>query len=244
MKVIIMSLIAGLLSLAAVAQSTFEGALTVNYEVAKDGKASKSQLGLLVKASKVVIDPGKGSGAEKIIINTTSGDIHVLTDQNGRKAALKLNQKNIAELGGLSTVVNTYGVTNDEGNAKVTATSEYKEIQGYKCRLYKIESDTYTTDAWITNELGFNLGSVFEGAGALSDDAFKDGMILAGSGKNKKTGESYKMSVDVDAKDIPADEVKVSTEYMVMDISAMIQTMLQQNNPEEVKKMLMKMVQQ
>lgn len=247
MKYFILCAATVLMSLSLFAQSTFEGTMLVNYEGTNNGKTTKSKLGITVKASKVVIDPSvdpTNATAPKIIFNTTNGDIHVLADQDGRKVALKMNQQNIEALGGFSSMVNTYGLADGKTNATVTATDEYKTISGYKCRKHLVKSDDYNSEAWITNDLGFNLGSILKDAGDVKSDALKNGMILAGSGKSAKTGESYKMTVDVTKKDIPSDEVKVPTEFMVMDITAMITTMLQQNKPEEVKKMLQKMIPQ
>ena len=218
----------------------FEGNLTINYTVT--GKSSKtSKLLMTVKENKIALDPSIDPNmktAPKVILNTTTGEINILADKDGQKVAIKFNADVLQSLGGVSNLVPTYGMDANDNSAKVTATQEFKTISGYKCQKYVLESATNKSEMWVATGIGFDLSKLLAGTNEQMNGLLGSGMVLEAAGKDLKSGETYTMKVDVEKKDISAVDVRPSGDYMVMDITQMIETMLKQNNPDAVKSML------
>lgn len=242
MRTLILSLFLTACTLMSYAEDAvkFEGNLTINYTVT--GKQAKtSKLLMTVKENKIALDPSidpEMKTAPKIILNTTTGEINILSDKDGQKVAIKFNAESLKSLGGLSNLVPTYGMDANDASAKVVATDEHKTISGYKCRKYTLESDGNKSEMWVATGIGFNLSTLLAGTNEQMNGLLGSGMVLEASGKDLKSGETYTMNVTVDKKDIGAADVRPSGDYMVMDITQMIETMIKQNNPDAVKSML------
>src|SRR5690606_23769290 len=122
----------------------------------------------------------------------------------------------------------------------VKSTGKTKTISGYECTQYEIEDDENKGTAWITKDLGVTLASLFGGSktGANANPALVTGMPLEAKGTNTKTGEKYSLNVVVEKSTVTDDVFKLPGDYMVMDISQMIDAMLKQQGPDAVKDMI------
>lgn len=231
-----------LFSLMTFAGNTFEGSLILNYSQGKEGSSS-SKIKLTLKGDKVFIDPTVDPGmktAPKMILNTATGDLYALTKNGEQKVAIKMNLKSLASIGGASALLPSKTLDVSNPTLKVKSTGKTKTISGYECTQYDIEDDENKGTAWITNDLGVTLASLFGNSttGASAVPALVNGMPLEAKGTNTKTGENYNLNVEV-AKEAVDDAVfKLPGDYMVMDISQMIDAMLKQQGPDAVKDMI------
>lgn len=220
--------------------NTFEGNLLLT--TTHEGKTTPSKLKLTVKGDNVLIDAtATQKDAPLMMVNSKTGDVHILTDKDGQKVAIKLNTRVLNSVGGLGAISNTYGLDVD-GKAKgtVTETNETKTISGYKCRKYLVKDDEYESEFWITEELGLSLPSLL--GNVSPENNLPKGMILEGKGKKIKGDGTFSFKVEPTAQTVDATLFTIPKEYRVMDITFLIEQMLNSSTPEEVKKMLNQMV--
>lgn len=221
------------------AENTFEGTLMLT---ATGSSKTPQKIKLTVKGNNVLID-AKASNKEAplLILNSKTGDVHILSEKDSQKMAVRLNTKSLEPIGGISSIMNTYGLDVD-GKAKgtVTATTEVKKIAGYNCKKYLVKDDEYDSEFWITDEIGISLPALL---GNLSPQSnLPAGMILEGKGKKIQGEGSFAFKVEPTKEPVDAKLFTIPTAYKVMDITLLIEQMIKSSSPEEVKKMLDKMI--
>ena len=120
------------------------------------------------------------------LVNTQTGDSYLKSKVNGKDFAVKLTEK---ELSG------TIGLVN------INRTDDKKTVGGFNCELLKIQHrDGSTTEAWITEESGFDMS---EFAHFIKDDAASSALKKLGikacpiqsTTKDKNGVETYSFTV-------------------------------------------------
>ncbi len=221
-------------------ENTFEGTLMLTAKNSAKGVPQKIKL--TVKGNNVMIDATEGNkGAPILLLNSKTGDVHILSEKDGQKMAIRLNTRSLEPLGGISAIINPYGLDVD-GKAKgtVTATQETKKIAGYDCTKYLVKDEEYESEFWITNQLGMSLPQLL---GTVSpQNNLPAGMILEGKGKKVVGDGGFAFKVEPTKETIDAKLFSIPSEFKVMDITMLITQMIQSSSPEEVKKMLDKMI--
>lgn len=201
-----------------------------------------SKIKLTVKGDNVLIDAKASSkDAPILLMNSSTGDIHILSEKDSQKIAVRLNSSSLAPVGGIGAILNTYGLDVD-GKAKgtVTETTETKKIAGYTCKKYLVKDDEYNSEFWVTEELGMSLPALL---GTLTpQNNLPKGMILEGKGKKIKGDGTFSFKVEPTKAPVDAKLFIIPPGYKVMDITMLINQMIQSSSPEEVKKMLDRMI--
>lgn len=93
----------------------------------------------------------EGRGETRTITNFKEGKTLVLTtDKKGRKTGMEMDMKMMN--GMIRGYAEKESKKIDDGRTSVTATDEYKTIEGYKCRKYRMTNDDFDADLWITQD--------------------------------------------------------------------------------------------
>lgn len=222
-------------------ENTFEGTLHLTAKNSSN-KGAPEKIKLIVKGNNVIIDATESNKtAPLLILNSKTGDVHILSDKDDQKIAVRLNTRSLEPIGGISAIINTYGLDVD-GKAKgtVTATEETKKIAGYDCTKYLVKDNEYESEFWITNALGISLPKLLGNVSPQNN--LPAGMILEGKGKKTAGDGSFAFKVEPTKEEIDSKLFVIPTEYKVMDITMLITQMINSSSPEEVKKMLDKMI--
>ncbi|MDX2002287.1 MAG: DUF4412 domain-containing protein [Chitinophagales bacterium] len=216
----------------------FLGLVTPNAVLAFEGKMvmtvtngqKTDNINMTVKDKMLMIEAPSMKGS-RVIINTASGETNVIMDGEGQKMAIKLNINSLKKVGGLSAFM---GNTNTPGKQPtVKATTETKTINGYKCTKYLVTDDDITGEYWITKDITLNITSLF----GMDNAEFANGMVIKGSGKNNKTGETFAFDVKPTAQTIADTTFKVPAGYQQMDMTQVFEQMAQSQDPNAMKKM-------
>ncbi|CAN5217228.1 hypothetical protein BH09BAC1_BH09BAC1_11970 [soil metagenome] len=220
--------------------NTFEGNLLLTSTGGDKGAPTKIKL--TVKGVNVLIDAkGSSKDAPVLWLNTRTGDVHILSEKDSQKVAVRLNTSSLKPLGGIGAILNTYGLDVD-GKAKgtVTATEEIKKIAGYNCKKYLVKDDEYESEFWITEELGMSLPALL--GNLTPQNNLPNGMILEGKGKKIKGDGTFSFKVEPTKAPVDSKLFVIPPGFKVMDISSLIDQMIKSSSPEEVKKMLDRMI--
>ncbi len=220
-------------------ENTFEGTLMLT---ATGRSKTPQKIKLTVKGDNVLIDAkANNKGAPLLILNSRTGDVHILSEKDSQKIAVRLNTQSLKPIGGISAITNTYGLDMDgKSKGTVTATNEVKKIAGFNCKKYLVKDDEYDSEFWITNEIGISLPALLGNLTPQSN--LPAGMILEGKGKKLQGEGGFSFRVEPLKETIDSKLFTIPTTYKVMDITMLIQQMIKSSSPEEVKKMLDKMI--
>lgn len=91
------------------------------------------------------------NGMDRTIMNFKDGKmIMLMTDKKGRKTGMQMELKSVDWVTKAAVAKSEKDLAN--GDASFTATNEYKTIEGYKCRKYLHETESYTSEIWMTND--------------------------------------------------------------------------------------------
>lgn len=219
--------------------NTFEGNILIT---STNAKGAPNKVKLTVKGDKVLIDAKATSkDAPVLLLNSKTGDVHILSEKDSQKIAVRLNTRSLEPLGGIGAIINTFGLDVD-GKAKgtVTETTETKKIAGYNCKKYLVKDEEYESEFWITEELGMSLPSLL--GNVSPQNKLPEGMILEGKGKKKNGEGAFAFKVEPEKVTVDSKLFVIPTGFKVMDITILIDQMLKSSSPEEVKKMLDKMI--
>ncbi len=97
----------------------------------------------------------KGNNMDRVIMNFKEGKSTMLmTDKKGRKTGMVMDLKNFDWA--IKNAVDKNNKQLEDGDATLTATDEYKTIEGYKCRKYMYEDQNYKSDMWVSNSVGMD----------------------------------------------------------------------------------------
>jgi hypothetical protein len=145
--------------------NTFIGQMTMTIEAFKKGQLQEDESMSIQYAldewhTAMRIDMGE-EGVSRIIYELKEGTMVTLIDQAGMKQGVRMKMPDIDM---------DWEEESEEINPDVaiTKTDQYKEISGYKCRLYIVEADGQQTEMWMTDELDANfyeMMSAMAGAG-------------------------------------------------------------------------------
>ncbi len=221
-------------------ENTFEGNIVLT--TISGSKGTPNKVNLTVKGNNVLIDATASSkGAPILLVNSSTGDVHVLSEKDSQKIAVRFNTKSLQPLGGIGAIINTFGLDVD-GKAKgtVTETDETKKIAGYNCKKYLVKDGEYESEFWITQELGMSLPALL--GNVAPQNNLPQGMILEGKGKKTNGEGAFAFKVEPTKATVDSKLFAVPSTYKVMDITMLIDQMLKSGSPEEVKKMLDKMI--
>jgi len=219
---------------------TFEGVLLLTSSGGAKGAPSKVKL--TVKGDNVMIDAqASNKEAPILLLNSKTGDIHILSEKDSQQIAVRLNTQSLEPLGGIGAIINTYGLDVDgKAQGTVTATDETKKIEGYTCTKYLVKDEEYESEFWITEELGMSLPKLL---GSLTpQNQLPNGMILEGKGKKIKGDGSFSFKVVPKQEPVDAKLFVIPPGFKVMDITMLIDQMIKTSKPEEVRKMLDRMI--
>lgn len=90
-------------------------------------------------------------GNDRVIMNFKEGKSTILmTDKRGNKTGMTMDLK-MVDWAAKSAIKKDEKMLQN-GEATLVETSEYKTIEGYKCRKYLYENDKYQNEIWITND--------------------------------------------------------------------------------------------
>ena len=219
------------------AGTPFEGSMAVTFS--SGGKAQEVQkFELTTKNNQVLVD-AKMKDVPRVLLNNATGALNLIMDGQGQKMAIKLNLASINKIGGLSTLMGkSYGFS--EKSTTIKATTETKEINGVKCVKYTAKDASYSTTFWVTKDVDFDFVGILGIADKFPE--LKEMMLIKASGKNLKTGETFSIDVKPTAKKVDEGIFKVPAGYQVMDMSSVIEQMMKTQKPEEIKKMLLQMM--
>ncbi len=95
----------------------------------------------------------ENNGMDRMIMNFKEGKSTMLmTDRKGKKTGMVMELKNFDWA--IKSGVEKSNKLLEDGDATITATDEYKTIEGYKCRKYQYEDQNYKADMWVSNSIG------------------------------------------------------------------------------------------
>ncbi|MBK8145026.1 MAG: DUF4412 domain-containing protein [Bacteroidetes bacterium] len=95
----------------------------------------------------------ESNGMDRMIMNFKEGKSTLLmTDRKGRKTGMVMELKNFDWA--VKSGIEKNNKLLEDGDATLTATDEYKTIEGYKCRKYLYEDQNYKSEMWVSNNVG------------------------------------------------------------------------------------------
>jgi hypothetical protein len=227
----------------------FEGMLSIKSsykENAKDTMPSINNYKLMVKGTKAMLDQ-KGFG--KMILNSSTNEMHVVVGEGSQPAIWKVNLSTINQLGGLLMLMKAatgQDVMTITPQTKLTATTSATTISGHKSLKYTTSDETHKGSIWISEDFPANLTAIWSTlnvATALKNSGISsNAMILKAESKSIKTGELTTMTVTPKAQTVDDKIFVLPANGQVMDITPLLTQMLQSQKPEDVQKMLMQMM--
>ena len=216
--------------------NTFEGNLTLTSE--KNGSTGNKTL-LAVKNDMVAISPGSGP---QMVLNVKTGDFQTVIDQGGQKIVAKLNVEVLSSLPEMPSFLGPFSdyLGKKETESEVEVTDEIKNLSGYKCRKYIIKDDETVSTVWAAEEFPFSLSTLMDllKVSGSSNSALKASFPLQASVKNKQTNEVSGFKVEVERKPLDEKIFTMPADLLEMDMTALIQQMLQTNEPAQIKNVL------
>ncbi len=224
------------LTIATFAGNTFEGNLTLTSD--KNGTATGKTV-LAVKNNLIAIAPGSGP---QMVLNVNTGDFHTVVNQGGQKIVAKLN---IGVLNSLDTLPSFMGSFSDylgkkEGESEVKATDEVKTISGYQCRKYIVKDAQSVSTVWAAENFPFSLAPLMDllKVSGSANSALKASFPMQASVKSNGTSEVSGFKVEVEKKTLDDSLFKMPADLLEMDMTGLVQQMIQTNDPAQVKKVL------
>lgn len=219
-----------------IAAEAFEGKLILSGK-STGANGGEYALPLLIKGNKMLYQAGEKL---KILIDSESGDINLVTENQGNKMAIKLNLKYLESAGGLKAFMgssapfdmSTVERMDNEGTLKKTG--EDKNINGYACKKYLVDDEEWTGEIWFCENTPYDFSSLYN----VLDIKSVTGFPVTGSLKNKKDGSNQDFNMNFEKMELSADQFKVDSSAQIIDISMM----LQNQDPQQVEEMIKQML--
>ncbi|MEX2590576.1 MAG: hypothetical protein WD334_10270, partial [Chitinophagales bacterium] len=219
-----------------IAAETFEGKLTLSGKTT--GKnAGEYSFPLLIQGDKLLFQADEKM---KVVINSKSGDMHILTENQGNKMAIKLNLKYLESAGGLKTFMgssapfdmSTIERMDDEQTMKKT--SETKNINGQQCRKYLVDDEAWSGHIWVSENPPYD----FSGLYSVLDIKSVTGLPLSGSLKSKKDDSTQDFDMKFEKMSLNSEQFSIGSNVQIVDVSMM----LQNQDPKQVEEMIKQML--
>jgi hypothetical protein len=137
---------------------TFIGSFDMTMELTMNGQLQQNNMPATTYYSngkQTAIVMRTGNSTIHSIFYPAENEVITLMNEGGKKIAIKMGIPNIQADTDLTATA----------NAKVTETGEKKDIEGYPCRKYLIETDKGSSEVWITNKIKGNMYDVLRGKG-------------------------------------------------------------------------------
>lgn len=218
------------------AGNTFEGNLTLTSD--KNGTATGKTV-LAVKNDLVAIAPGEGP---QMVLNVNTGEFRTVVNQGGQKLVAKLNVGVLSSLNDMPSFLGSFSnyLGKKVGESEVKATEEVKTISGYKCRKYIVKDADATSTVWAAENFPFSLATLMDllkvtGSG---NTALKASFPMQASTKSAGSSDVSGFKVEVEKKTLDDNLFKMPADLLEMDMTALVQQMIQTNDPAQVKKVL------
>lgn len=224
------------LSLALTAGNTFEGNLTLT--TSKNGTAGAKTV-LAVKNDLVAIEPGSNP---QMVLNVQTGDFSTVINQGGQKIVAKFNIGVLNTLQEMPAFFGTFSdfLGNKSATSEVKATEETKTIGGYKCKKFIIKDETSVSEIWAAQDFPFSLAALMDlmQVTGSANSALKASFPLQANVKNTKTDEVTGFTVIVEKKQLDEKLFSMPNDLIEMDMTHLVQQMMQTNDPAQIKKVL------
>ena len=175
---------------------------------------SKGELALnadfTLKGDKVKTEITQDGQEVIMIADKSSGDVYVLSDNNGQKSATKMNMNDIPSKLLASAEVKDEMV--------VTVTGEKKKVNGYNCVKVIGKSSTVESEAWVTEEVKLTFADLMPGKQGVTDQVLKSwtendkvkGFPVNIKSKNLTSNVETEYDVEVDAKRLRTKSLKLT----------------------------------
>ncbi|MCB0663246.1 MAG: DUF4412 domain-containing protein [Saprospiraceae bacterium] len=202
---------------------------------------SKGELALnadfTLKGDKVKTEITQDGQEVIMIADKSSGDVYVLSDNNGQKSATKMNMNDIPSKLLASAEVKDEMV--------VTVTGEKKKVNGYNCVKVIGKSSTVESEAWVTEEVKLTFADLMPGKQGVTDQVLKSwtendkvkGFPVNIKSKNLTSNVETEYDVEVDAKKIKDKEFEIDPSYQVRDASQFMKMMEKAPSKEDIDAM-------
>lgn len=219
-----------------IAGESFEGKLTMSGK--NTGKnAGEYNFPLFIQGSKMMI---QAAANMKVIVDSESGDMSLLTENNGSKMAIKLNLKYLKSAGGIKTFmgssapfdVNTIERMDKAGT--LTKTSESKTINGLKAVKHLVDDEEWTGEIWMTESAPYDFSSMYK----ILDIHTFTGFPVSGSLKSKEGDATQEFNLAFEKQTLDPTLFSIGEGVQIIDVSMM----LQNQDPAQVEQMIKQML--
>lgn len=173
------TLIASILFLAFTAKAQFEGSFTMTIE-SSEKKNRSFEMHMTVKGDKSMMEISNMPTQTKSIMNKADQTMVMLMDRDGKKMAIKMSMKPMADK-----------VTDTKSDMKFTETGATKVIDGYNCKQMIGEDAEAKVDMWLTTDLNMSMVDLMGTANAAQ---------RGGGMKNFYTGKGISLESTVTTK--------------------------------------------
>lgn len=204
-------------------QSDFTGSFTMEITELKNGKPGKEgpvRISYYVKGDEVAIQPeNTGNGNTIMIFNVKDKTMTTLIEQKGEKTGVKMKMPDV--------MLNS--VSDNDSDYSITKTDESKEIDGYNCRKYLIDSKDNTGFAWVTEDVDLDFEKMFtflqgdkQKGSQMQEFSEMEGVPLEMYTKSKNKNEEFTMKM-LNLKTGEVDAAIFNTAgYEIMDMQNMM----------------------
>ncbi|GIV34924.1 MAG: hypothetical protein KatS3mg031_2459 [Chitinophagales bacterium] len=226
---------------ASFAGNSFTGNITIS--TTKNG-ADTGKLTMVVKNDQMAF---AGPEGQPLLLNISNGDLKTIIRQGNQQTIVKLNLGIFSSLGNLPSFLGPFGSywgNANDSDTKVHATSETQTINGYSCKKYLIKNKKEETTLWVTNDVPLSLEPLMNMLVKTEylDKELKGAFPMQATTKNLTTGEVNAFQVSVEKKPVEDKLFEFPAGLMEMDMTPLIEQMLQNSTPEQVRSMLDQMM--
>ena len=192
----------------------------------------------------VLMEARAEEGLVKILTNTKTGIFYTLADTEKDKMAIK-NDMNSPMMKMAAGQMKTNPDSMDD-DVDVKVTGETKMISGYKCIKVIGSSGKVEGIAWIAKDLKLQLSDLFPMAKINAKEVNKkmraalgvEGFVMEMHSTDKKTGEQFTMTAEVEEKSVTLDEAAILEGYEIMDMTNIMKIMQEaQGDPAKLEKL-------
>lgn len=190
-----------------------------SFKNGKEEKDSPANVRMSMTDDRIAMIPMTSEGNEEVRIFFDLKNKHsytLMTDKNGQRSGIKMKMMKFSSEPG--------SAEKSDSDAKMVRTSESKVIEGLTCQKYTYTSKEGSGEAWIAEELNFDLMKVFAQMSGSTPN--KDWQKVPYSGlmmENTYTSADGKENVKMYIKDLQVgkvNEAMFSTEgYQVQDMT-------------------------
>lgn len=224
------------LTIAAFAGNTFEGNLTLTSD--RNGTAVSKTV-LAVKNDLVAISPGQD---QQMVLNVKTGDFHTVVNQGGQKIIAKLNIGVLSTLDEMPSFIGPFSdyLGKKEGESEVKVTDDVKTINGYPCRKYIVKNSETTSTIWAAESFPFSLAALMDllKVSGSGNSSLKASFPMQARVTNIHNEDITGFKVEVEKKTLDDNLFKMPAGLLEMDMTGLVQQMLQTNDPAQVKTVL------